>query len=56
MNLSLSFSFGFISFSDTSICFTMAFLPFGNSDQVVVSVSIDFPINSKLDTSFHHIA
>ena len=27
----------------------MAFPPLGNSDQVVVSVSIDFPINSKQD-------
>ena len=30
--------------SDTSICSTMAFLPLGNSDHVVVSVSIDFYI------------
>ena len=36
----------FIS-SRTSICSTMAFLPLKNSDHVVVSVSIDFPINSK---------
>ena len=35
----------FIS-SGASICFTMAFLPLGNSDHVVVSVSIDFPSNS----------
>ena len=34
----------FIS-SDASICSTMAFPPLGNSDHVVVSVSIDFPIN-----------
>ena len=33
--------------SDASICFTMAFSPLGNSDHVVVPVSIDFPINSK---------
>ena len=45
----------FIS-SDTSICSTMAFPPLGNSDHVVVSVSIDFPINSKQDTLFHHVA
>ena len=45
----------FIS-SDASICFTMAFPPLGNSDHVVVSVSIDFPINSKQDTLFHHVA
>ena len=34
----------------------MAFLPLGNSDHVVVSVSIDFPINSKWDAPFHRIA
>ena len=34
----------------------MAFRPLENSDQVVVSVSIDFPINSKWDASFHCIA
>ena len=28
----------------------------GNSDHVVVSVSIDFPSNSKQDASFHCIA
>ena len=31
--------------SDASICSTMAFPPLGNSDHVVVSVSIDFKIN-----------
>ena len=45
----------FIS-SDASICSTMAFPPLGNSDHVVVSVSIDFPINSKQDTLFHRMA
>ena len=45
----------FIS-SDASICSTMAFPPLGNSDHVVVSVSIDFPINSKQDTLFHRLA
>ena len=44
----------FIS-SDDSICSTMAFPPLGNSDHVV-SVSIDFPINSKQDTPFHNVA
>ena len=34
----------------------MAFPPLGNSDHLVVSVSTDFPINSKWDTPFHHIA
>ena len=37
---------------DASICSTMASPPLGNSDHVVVSVSIDFPINSKQDTPF----
>ena len=41
--------------SDTSICSTMAFPPFRNSDHVVVSVSIDFPSNSQQDAPFHHI-
>ena len=45
----------FIS-SDASICFTIAFPTLGNSDHVVVSVSIDFPINSKQDTPFHRVA
>ena len=45
----------FIS-SDASISSTMAFPPLGNSDHVVVSVSIDFPINSKQDTPFHRVA
>ena len=34
----------------------MVFPPLGNSDHVVVSVSSDFPINSKQDASFHRIA
>ena len=34
----------------------MAFPPLGNSDHVVFSVSIDFPINSKQDTPFHRLA
>ena len=42
--------------SDTSICSTMAFPPQGNSDHVVVSVSIDFPTNSQQDAPFHRIA
>ena len=42
--------------SDTGICSTMAFPPLGNSDHVVVSVSIDFPINSKQDTPFNRVA
>ena len=34
----------------------MAFHPLGNSDHVVVSVSIDFPSNSQWDAPFHCIA
>ena len=40
---------------DASICSTMAFPPLGNSDHVVVSVSIDFPSNSQQDAPVHHI-
>ena len=36
----------FIS-SDASICSTMAFPPFGNSDHVVVSVSLNFQLIHK---------
>ena len=35
---------------------TMAFSPLGNSDHVVVSVSIDFPSYSQQDAPFHCIA
>ena len=42
--------------SDTSICSTMGFAPLGNSDHVVVSVSIDFLPNSKRNAPFHCIA
>ena len=45
----------FIS-SNTSICSTMAFPPLGNSEHVVVSVSIDFPSYSQWDAPFHDIA
>ena len=34
----------------------MAFPPLGNSDHIVVSVSISFPSNSKRDVLFHGIA
>ena len=42
--------------SDTSICSTMAFLPLENCDHVILSVSIDFPSNSRRDALFHRIA
>ena len=41
--------------SDASICSTMAFPSLCNFDHVVVSVFIDFPINSKQDALFHCI-
>ena len=41
--------------SAASICCKMTLPPLGNSDHVVVSVSIDFPVNSKQDAPFHHI-
>ena len=42
--------------SGASICSTMAFRPLGNSDHIVVSVSIHIPSNSQRDASFHCIA
>ena len=45
----------FIS-SDSSIFSTMAFPPLGNSDHVLVSVSVDSPSNSQWDAMFHRIA
>ena len=42
--------------SNASICSAMAFPPLGNSDHVVVSVSIDFPTNTKWDAPSHRIA
>ena len=33
----------------------MIFPPLGNSDHVIVSVSIDFPSNSEQDVPFHRI-
>ena len=37
-----SHSFALLDFFDTSVCSTMTFPPFRNSDHVAVSVSIDF--------------
>ena len=42
--------------SDASICSTMTFPPLGNSDHVVVSVSIYFLSNSKRDAPLRRIA
>ena len=44
----------FIS-SDASVCCTVAFRPLGNSDHVVVSVSINFPSYSQRDALFYCI-
>ena len=43
-------------FPDASICSTIVLPPLGNSDHVVVSVSIDFPSYSQCDAPFHRIA
>ena len=45
----------FIS-SDTSLCSTMAVPLLRNSDNVLASVSINFPMNSKQDALCHLIA
>ena len=45
----------FIS-SDVSICSTKTFPLLGNSDHVVVSISIDFPSSPQWDAPFHRIA
>ena len=37
------------------LCSIMAFPQLGNSDHVVVSVSIDFPTHSKQNAPFHRI-
>ena len=42
--------------SDASICSIVAFCPFGNSNHLVVSVSIDFLSSSQRDALFHRIA
>ena len=42
--------------SDASVCSAMGFSPLGNSDHVVVSVSIDFPSNLQRDVLLHRIA
>ena len=41
---------------DASMCSTMAVPPLGNSDHVVISVPIDFSVNSKQDALFHCVA
>ena len=46
----------FCFFFDAGVCSAMAFPPLGNSDHVVVSVSIDFLSISQWDALFHRIA
>ena len=41
--------------SGASIC-SMVFTPLINSDHVIVSVPMDFPSNSEVDSAFHRIA
>ena len=43
------------TFSDASICSTMAIPPLGNSDHVVLTVFIDFSSNLQWDALFHCI-
>ena len=43
-------------FSDASICSTVAFPTLRNFDHIAVSVSIDFPSNSKPNAPFHCMA
>lgn len=54
MTLTVLFLELFLS-SDASTCSTMDLPPLGNPYHVVVSVSIDIPINSKRDATFHRI-
>ena len=42
--------------SNASICSTMAFPPLGNSNHVVVSVSIDVPSYAQRNVPFHRIS
>ena len=42
--------------SDASTCYIMVFRSMGNSEHVAVSVSIDFPSNSKRYVPFHRVA
>ena len=51
-----SLLFGFISPFDASIYSGIDFPPLGNSDHIIMSVSIDSPSNSKRDGPFHRIA
>ena len=52
---SLAALYLFLCFS-VSVGSTMSFSLLGNSDHVVVSLSIEFPSNSQRDTLFYYIA
>ena len=52
----LLFRFIYFLSSDANICSSMIFPLLGNSDHVFVSVSIDFPSNSKRNAPCHLIA
>ena len=54
--MTLKFLVDFFLCSHSRISSTMTFPPLGNSDHVIVSVSIDFPTNSQQDAPFHRIA
>ena len=46
----------FISSDASTFCSTIAFPPLGNSDHVIVSLSIDILSYWKQDSPFHYIA
>ena len=56
LTVTLKFLLDFFLCSHSRISSTMTFPPLGNSDHVIVSVSIDFPTNSQGDAPFHRIA
>ena len=55
LTVTLTYLLIWIFFPDGRICSTMAFLPIRNLGDVVISVSIGFPSNSKEDALFHPI-
>ena len=56
MTLTVLLVWIFFLSSDATVCCTTAFPPLGNSDHVAVSISIEFPIDSKQDPPFHCVA
>ena len=53
--MTLKFLLDFFSCSHSRISSTMTCAPLGNSDYVIVSVSIDFLSYSQWDAPFHRI-